>query len=164
MWPFTSSLLEPKTWWLRRVMSGERRPKAEQKTQRTSAACELCLFTTYFPTKTLVGFRVLHGSNNWCLLREREGDIYIYKYRPIKKKYIYIYYIHTYMYIYIYNYIHMLMLIVDAVALDAGRRGSGSSNPVPQSLSPLPSRRVKLKASEKKPFHQGRQECQQPRQ
>ena len=56
------------------------------------------------------------------------------------------------------------MLIVDAVALDAGRRGSGSSNPVPQSLSPLPSRRVKLKASEKKPFHQGRQECQQPRQ
>jgi len=164
MWPFTSSLLEPKTWWLRRVMSGERRPKAEQKTQRTSAACELCLFTTYFPTKTLVGFRVLHGSNNWCLLREREGDVYIYKYRPIKKIYIYILYIHTYMYIYIYNYIHMLMLIVDAVALDAGRRGSGSSNPVPQSLSPLPSRRVKLKASEKKPFHQGRQECQQPRQ
>ena len=44
------------------------------------------------------------------------------------------------------------MLIVDAVALDAGRRGSGSSNPVPQSLSPLPSRRVKLKASEKNRF------------
>ena len=41
-------------------------------------------------------------------------------------------------------------------------RGSILSN-LSLSLSPSPSQRVQLKASEKQPLHHGRQECQQPK-